>query len=214
MLNHPYVDRYVAFHARSSVRCVLQLAPTPSLVLHVFAGMDPRDGLAVCMGEIIRALQPGGYFISVSDVAHPDSLEVSCRGIPVDIQFKDAADDMSPVSMLITWSLCSEPVQEFLYTEHRMTCWPHAQVREFLYPETLAAIYSAGGEMEWVSDPSFFIREGDDESIFGSHSTCVHIRSASDKVLAQDTTCVRAFVRAYVGAHVSVLVRPCVRVSA
>ena len=29
------------------------------------------------------------------------------------------------------------------------------QIREFLHPETLAMIYSAEGDMEWVSEPRY-----------------------------------------------------------
>jgi SAM-dependent methyltransferase len=35
-----------------------------------------NDGIVVSMKEIARTLKPGGYFVSASDVAHPDAREV------------------------------------------------------------------------------------------------------------------------------------------
>lgn len=45
-------------------------------IIHMWRGMDPRQGLALLMNEVQRVLRPGGFFISVSDVAHQDSDEV------------------------------------------------------------------------------------------------------------------------------------------
>ena len=88
-----------------------------------------QDGLAVGMDAILRVLKPGGFFIAVSDVAHPDGQEM----------------------------------------------------REFVYAEHLAGLFSHGGALEFVSEPRFYLPEGVDELVLGDKQSCVPIESAWHK---------------------------------
>mmetsp|Transcript_86362 Transcript_86362/g.230686 ORF Transcript_86362/g.230686 Transcript_86362/m.230686 type:complete len:165 (+) Transcript_86362:394-888(+) len=76
-------------------------------------------GMQAAMAQVVRLLRPGGLFVSVSDVAHPDG------------PLGDGAA---------------------------------AAVREFLPPAELAVLLSAGGELEWASEPRFFLPERPDSA--------------------------------------------------
>mmetsp|Transcript_24825 Transcript_24825/g.50425 ORF Transcript_24825/g.50425 Transcript_24825/m.50425 type:complete len:110 (+) Transcript_24825:100-429(+) len=56
-----------------------------------------------------------------------------------------------------------------------------AEIREFLHADTLANVLSHGGQLEWLTEPRFFLREGVDEEAFGSAANCLRLETSWHK---------------------------------